>query len=124
MTSCATPEKMPGPGKPITLEESIRGLKCLFQPADVVLLRFQTLQNALVGGVIHLRFAAENPEVCSLRVPHDRVLVIGAQIDNPVVAGERPEKADFEFGICALVDHPGSPSGASQFSIQRFVPAL
>ena len=49
----------------------------------------------------------ESPQVVPPRVTYDRVVVILAKVDNPVIPIEGPEGGNLQLRVCGLVDHLG-----------------
>ena len=52
-----------------------------------------------VAGLLHRGRATQHPEIFSERFPHNHPLVILIQIDDPIIAFERPEKPDLQFRV-------------------------
>src|ERR1700676_2570594 len=69
------------------------------------------LKYMLVGLLIQLLGAAQNPQILAAGLAHCCVAVAGVEIDDPVIAVEPPEKSDFElrigFGVHNLSDASG-----------------
>jgi|TARA_B100001750_G_C15260612_1_gene472470 hypothetical protein len=70
----------------------------------------KTLKDALIDGFLHGRGATQNPKIIPARMAHDSVIVFLAEIDNPIITPEGPEKAHLQFGIRPAINDPGTPT--------------
>jgi len=62
-------------------------------------LLFSPLQNGGIEGVVHGAGSAENPEVFAFGGADHGMLILPAQLNNPVVTPERPEKENLQLCI-------------------------
>ena len=74
-------------------------LERLLQSVDLVVLATQTFHDALVHRLLHGGRAAQNPEVVPAWMPYYRILVVLAEVDDPIVAPEGPKEGDLELGV-------------------------
>ena len=81
-------------------------------------LGLKALEDARVDGVFHGRRAAQDPKVVPTGMSHHGVLVVLAQVDDPVVAPEGPEEGHLELGVGGGVDHARATLGRIFFSLQ------
>jgi len=77
------------------------------------------VQDPSVDGGVHGRSAAQHPEGLAVRRAHDGVLVVFAELEDPVVTIEGPEKGDLELGVALEVDDLGFAVGDFEFAIER-----
>ena len=75
------------------------------QLGDVVTLSGQALEDSGVDKRVHGARATENPQVLPVRMTNDRISVLGVEIDDPVVAPERPEEGHLEFGFALAISY-------------------
>jgi hypothetical protein len=97
----------------IVMEEKIASIKALL---------FHVLNYFFKNFRAHFWGAAEYPEVLPVRGANNGVFILLAEVDDPVISAERPEKRDLELGIAVFVDHPGAATGLTQTAI-LLVPA-
>jgi hypothetical protein len=56
---------------------------------------------------------------------HDGVSVLGVQLDDPVVAAERPEELDLQFGLArARIRHPGNALASTEVPVECTIATL
>jgi len=71
--------------------------------------------------LVHDRSAGEDPEIFPGRIAHHGERVVGRQVDNPVIAPERPEELDAELGVAAAFDDEGFAPGRLDLALGPFL---
>src|ERR1035441_9444322 len=69
----------------------------LYQVCKVITLRFDMLDDAAEQHFLHATVAVQNPKILAIRFAHDGPTVTRVQVDNPVIAVERPEESHLEL---------------------------
>jgi len=72
-------------------------------------LSLQTQSNAIHDLCLHCLLPVQNPQIAAARVTDYGPLIVGIEIDDPVIPPEWPEKRDFELGVGLLVNDTSLP---------------
>lgn len=71
----------------------------LDEPSQIVPLLGRPFENPLDHLIIKLRSPTQNPKIPPFGFTHYGVLIVGAEIQNPVISIKWPEECDLQLGI-------------------------
>src|SRR3954470_13457539 len=96
---------------PPSLLWRLSGLFGLDQFGGIESLGAQAGGDAVIDTAFELGCAAEDPEIFASGLADDGIAIVGIEIDDPVIAIERPEERDLELGVGVRVDDFGGTLG-------------